>query len=78
MMFADDVLLCAREKDMAELELGQWSEALEKRGTKVSRAKTEYGYVSEWNAIRMCYKAICPAASGHRIKIYGKHPAERW
>ena len=42
MMFADDVVLCAREKDELELELEQWREALEKIGMKVSRAKTEY------------------------------------
>ena len=44
MMFADDVVLCAREKelDVLEVELEQWREALEKRGMKVSRAKTEY------------------------------------
>ena len=42
MMFADDVVLCAREKYVLELELEQWREALEKRGVKVSRAKTEY------------------------------------
>ena len=41
-MFADDVVLCARKKDVLELELEQWREALEKRGMKVSRAKTEY------------------------------------
>ena len=39
---ADDVVLCAREKDVLGLELEQWREALEKRGMKVSRAKTEY------------------------------------
>ena len=42
MMFTDDVVLCGREKDVLELELKQWKEALEKRGMKVSRAKTEY------------------------------------
>ena len=41
-MLADDVVLRTREKDVLELELEQWSEALEKRGMKVSRAKTEY------------------------------------
>ena len=35
-------------------------------------------HVSEWNAIRKCYDAICPAATGHRIQVSGKHPAERW
>ena len=42
MMFADDVVLCARDKDVLELELKQWREASEKRGMKVSGAKTEY------------------------------------
>ena len=42
MMFADDVVLCSREKDVLELELEQWWQSLEKRGMKVSRAKTEY------------------------------------
>ena len=40
MMFTDDVVLCAREKDVLELELEQCREALEKRGIKMSRAKT--------------------------------------
>ena len=31
-MFANDVALGAREKDVLELELEQWREALEKRG----------------------------------------------
>ena len=42
MMFADDVVLCAREKNLLELELEQWREALEKTGMKVSRAKAQY------------------------------------
>ena len=42
MMFADDLVLCVREKYVLELELEQWREALEKIGLKVSRAKTEY------------------------------------
>ena len=45
-MFVDDVVLCAREKDVLELELEQWRGALEKRGMKVSRAKTEYMFLN--------------------------------
>ena len=41
-MFADDVVLCSREKDVLELELEQGRKALEKRGMKLSRAKTVY------------------------------------
>ena len=64
---SDDVELCARKKDVMELELTQWREALEKRGMIVSRANTEYMTVYKWNAIRKCSYAICPAATGHRI-----------
>ena len=42
MMFADDVVLCVKEKDVLELELEQWREALEKKGMNVSRVKREY------------------------------------
>ena len=42
MMFEDDVVLCAREKYVLELELEQWREALEKRVMKMPSAKTEY------------------------------------
>ena len=42
MMFADDVVLCPREKHVLESELEQWRESLEKIGMKVSRANTEY------------------------------------
>ena len=42
MMFADDVVMCSREKDVLEVELEQGREALEKRGMKLSRAKTVY------------------------------------
>ena len=36
------MVLCAREKDVLELELVQWTEALEKRGMKVSIARPGY------------------------------------
>ena len=41
MMFADDGVLCAREKYMLKLQLEQWMEASDNRGV----------HVSEWNAI---------------------------
>ena len=40
MMFADDVVLSAREKDVLEMDLGQWREALEKILMTVPRANT--------------------------------------
>ena len=42
MMFADDIVLMNKEKGQAEEELEGWRNALEIRGLKVSRAKTEY------------------------------------
>ena len=42
MMFADDVALCATDKNSLEDDLEIWREALEKRGMKVSKTKTEY------------------------------------
>ena len=41
-MFADDVVLCARDKKELEENLERWRDALEKRGMKISRSKTEY------------------------------------
>ena len=40
MLFADDVVLVNETREGMELE--RWREALENRGLKVSRAKTEY------------------------------------
>ena len=42
MMFADDIVICEKSKKQAEETLEKWRNALEKRGMKVSRAKTEY------------------------------------
>ncbi|XP_047489129.1 uncharacterized protein LOC125039335 [Penaeus chinensis] len=42
MMFADDVVLCAREKRVLEDNLEQWRDALEERGMKISRSKMQY------------------------------------
>ena len=39
MMFADDVVFCAREKEDLEVQLEQWREVL---GREVSRARTQY------------------------------------
>ena len=42
MTFADDVVSCTETREEAERELEKWREALEIRGMKVSRKKTEY------------------------------------
>ena len=42
MMFADDIVLTAKCKKDLEVELEKWRYALESRGMKISRTKTEY------------------------------------
>ena len=42
MMFADDIVLCREDRRQLQGVLEVWRNALEKRGLKVSRSKTEY------------------------------------
>ncbi|XP_046994384.1 uncharacterized protein LOC124606446 [Schistocerca americana] len=42
MMFADDVVPCEQSIDRLEEKLEDWRKALEERGTKISRTKSEY------------------------------------
>ena len=42
MLFADDIVLSRKNHKELEDDLGIWRNALERRGLKVSRSKTEY------------------------------------
>ena len=42
MLFADDIVICKETKEEVEWRLESWKYALERRGMKVSRSKTEY------------------------------------
>ena len=42
MPFADDLVLCEETKEEAEQQLKMWRNAMESRGLRVSRQKTEY------------------------------------
>ena len=42
MLFADDIVICEETRKEVERRLESWKYALERRGMKVSRSKTEY------------------------------------
>ena len=49
MLFADDIVICEETRKELERRLESWKYALERRGMKVNRSKTEYLCINEGN-----------------------------
>ena len=49
MIYADDIVICSESRENVETKLEKWRYALEKRGMKVSRSKTEYTCINDKN-----------------------------
>ncbi|KAK3525608.1 hypothetical protein QTP70_000428 [Hemibagrus guttatus] len=67
MMFADDIVICSESREQVEENLERWRFALERRGMKVSRSKTEYMCVNEREGsgtVRL---------QGEEVKKYKRH-----
>ena len=73
MLFADDIVLCSTNKEEVERKAENWRKALEDRGLKISRKKTEY--------LRFCDEgdADCRSkASGGNLKKSGEVQVSRF
>ena len=67
MLFADDIVICEEIREKVERRLESWKYALERRGMKVSRSKTEYLCINGRNddeAVKM------EDAKGPRVKEF--------
>ena len=49
MLFTDNIMICKETREEVKRRLESWRYALEKRGMKVSRSKTEYLCINEGN-----------------------------
>ena len=58
MLFADDIMICSTDREIVEAKLEQWRKALEDRGLRISRKKTEYFKFNEDQDCEICMEGI--------------------
>nr|XP_027233168.1 uncharacterized protein LOC113824612 [Penaeus vannamei] len=76
MLFADDIVLVCNTKESLRDKLSQWKRALENRGLKISRTKSEYlsfNYFEEENGVDMDDEIIKRVPA---FKYLGSHVTE--
>ena len=71
MMFADDIVICGETREEVEVSLERWRDALERRGMKVSRSKTEYMCVNERGEGNTMQMQGVEVAKVHEFKYLG-------
>uniref|UniRef100_A0A8C4T634 ribonuclease H n=1 Tax=Erpetoichthys calabaricus TaxID=27687 RepID=A0A8C4T634_ERPCA len=71
MMFADDIVICSDSREQVEKILERWRYALERRGMKVSRNKTEYMCVNEREVSGMLRMQGVELAKADEFKYLG-------
>ncbi|KAK3505951.1 hypothetical protein QTP70_019265, partial [Hemibagrus guttatus] len=76
MMFADDIVICSESREQVEENLERWRFALERRGMKVSRSKTEYMCVNEREGsgtVRLLKSSAAQKACNWLNSVVGKN-----
>ncbi|KAK3573586.1 hypothetical protein QTP86_028798 [Hemibagrus guttatus] len=74
MMLADDIVICSDSREQVEENLERWRFALERRGMKVSRSKTEYMLRLR---LRLLITRTCPQTHTQRRKNMAYIPVKR-
>ena len=75
MLFADDVVLCGESQEKLEARLETWRRAMEDRGMRVLRQKTEYLCIGEGEADE---KVRREAEGGRGVQVLGFNCTDGW
>uniref|UniRef100_A0A8D9DMA0 Reverse transcriptase domain-containing protein n=1 Tax=Cacopsylla melanoneura TaxID=428564 RepID=A0A8D9DMA0_9HEMI len=77
MLFADDIVLCEFTAEALELKLENWRNALEQRGLRISRTKTEYLTTNQDGRTESQASRPTTSCSG-QVQVPGLSIGEEW